>query len=124
MLLWSGARLVPARTPPSFEVALMLSCGLGIFLFYLLPPLIRLCPSEIKLTKRGITVYQGSAQLVVAWAEIESFTILRDGDTELLRLRSKRRGDIDLALDAGVSRTGLKALLSSRGLADLALEEE
>ena len=124
MLLWAGARLVPSRTPPSFEVALMLSCGLGIFLFFLLPPLIRLCPSEVKLTERGITVYQGSAQLVVAWAEVESFTGLRDGDTELLRLHSKRRGDIDLALDAGVSRTELKAFLASRGLAELALEEK
>ncbi len=112
MLLWSLAGAVPGRTPPKFEVALALAVLLGIFLFYLLPPLLRLCPSEVKLSRRGVTVYRGSARMVAAWSRVQSFEIRPDGAYQLLCFRMDNGEVLELALAASVPRDQLDVFLS------------
>ncbi|MGI9239389.1 MAG: hypothetical protein ACR2RV_01230 [Verrucomicrobiales bacterium] len=114
MLLWSLARSVPGRTPPRFEIALILAVLLGIFLFYLLPPLLRLCPSEVKLNRRGVTVFRGSAQMAAAWSRVQSFEIRPGGGYELLCFRMINGEVLELALDPGVPRDQLEGFLSDR----------
>lgn len=112
MLLWSLARAVPGRTPPRVEIALALAVLLGIFLFYLLPPLLRLCPSEVKMNRRGLTVFRGSAQIVVAWSRVQSFEIRPDGGYELLCLRMSNGEVLELALDPLLPRDQLEVFLA------------
>lgn len=114
MLLWSLARAVPGRTPPKIEIAVALAVLLGIFLFYLLLSLLRLCPSEVKLGRRGVTVYRGSPQVVVTWARVQSFETRPAGDYELLCCRMSNGEVLELALDPSVPRDQLEGFLSGR----------
>ena len=116
MMLWFLAGFMPGRTPPSPALALMLSAGLGLFLSYLLPPLLRLCPSEVKLTERGIVVYRGSTQTRFAWSKVEGFEFREACEQELLCLRLRDGGLVELALDPGIPRAGLDAFLTAKTL--------
>ena len=60
MPVWYLATLNPKKNPPSIQIALLLAIFLGVFIVYIVPWIVRLCPSEIKLTDDAVIVTQGN----------------------------------------------------------------
>ena len=116
MPVWFLATLNPKKNPPSFEIALMLAIFLGIFLVYLVPWIIRFCPSEIKLTDDALFVLRGNRHRSAKWKDISSFTFAEECGFQVLRLNLCKGGDLELGLDSSVQEAEVRLFLEGVGV--------
>jgi hypothetical protein len=99
MPVWYLATLNPKKSPPNFGIALLLAIFLGVFLVYIVPWIIKFCPSEIRLTDNALVILRGNRHRAVKWKEIRSFTFANKDGSQVLRLNLYRGGELEIGLD-------------------------
>jgi len=83
---WALALRRADRTPPAWYVALALGLLLGGFLVYLVPLILKLCPSRITLTPQGILQLVGNRRALLPWRHVRAAGIDEVGRHRCLRL--------------------------------------
>lgn len=86
LLFWYQATLNPGKDPPSFEVAVLLGLGLGVFLCYGVPRFNRWAPSEIKLFDTGCLRLRGQGHAMTKWEDVTGYDFGCVGEHPVLEL--------------------------------------
>lgn len=116
MLVWYLATLNPKKNPPSFEIALILAISLGVFLVCIVPWIVRLCPSEIKLTDDAVIVTQGNGHRWAKWKDISSCTLDERDGFQVIRLHLRKGHILELGLDSTVDLPEIQRFLQGVGV--------
>jgi hypothetical protein len=123
MLVWYLATLNPKKSPPSFEIALILAISLGVFLVYIVPWIVRFCPSEIKLTDDAVIVTQGNRHRWAKWKDIGSCTLDDRDGFQVIRLHLRKGHVIEIGLDSTVGLPEIQRFLQGVGVSIDASEQ-
>jgi len=106
---WFVARLDPHKTPASFPVAFGSCLGLGIFLVYLLPWLLRRAPATVELrTNRVIKMGQ---QTGIFYRELVNYTWLQEETYHVLDLETRKGRHLLLGVPDAGTRDEIDAIL-------------
>jgi hypothetical protein len=124
MLVWYLATLNPKKSPPSFEIALILAISLGVFLVYIVPWIVRLCPSEIKLTDDAVIVTQGNRHRWAKWKDIGSCILGERDGFQVIRLHLRKGHVLELGLDSTVDLPEIQRFLQGVGVSIDASEQD
>lgn len=116
MLVWYLATLNPKKNPPSFEIALILAISLGVFFVCIVPWIVRLCPSEIKLTDDAVIVTQGNGHRWAKWKDISSCTLDERDGFQVIRLHLRKGHILELGLDSTVDLPEIQRFLQGVGV--------
>ena len=117
LLVWYMSYLNPQKKPISFETALYLSISLGIFLGYIVPWFIKLCPVNIRITNKSITMIRGNRNNIYKWVNITSFSFESIQDLNILQLLYKNGRIIEVAIGENIQKSELKDFFERIGLA-------
>lgn len=116
LLLWFLATLNPKKEPPTFEFAFFLAVLCGIFAVYLIPWMIRLCPSWIGLTEKELRIVRGNTGRSLKWQDVEFFNFAEERDFPILRLELRKGGELEIGLDASVQANEVGRFLRDVGV--------
>jgi hypothetical protein len=94
----------------------MLAIFLGLFLVYIVPWIIRFCPSEIKLTDDALFMLRGNRHQSTKWKDIKSFAFAEKCGFQVLRLNLCKGGDLELGIDSSVQEAEIRLFLEGLGV--------
>src|SRR5690606_10002446 len=97
------------------DIAIVLAFTLGILLYYLMPWVARLCPSEVKLTDKGLMTKRGPMR-AWSWKDIISFNFTRRHGCRVMLLETRKGKTIEIGMGDYVSQDEVKQFLTSLGI--------
>lgn len=120
MLLWFLATRNPEKNPPPAWAAILTAVGGAIVFAYVLPLIVRLAPSEVRLAEQGIFRIMGTHAKFWAYRDIERIEIAsREMGGECISVLAVSTGGgrtAMIGIAPSVSLDELEALLSGRGI--------
>jgi hypothetical protein len=78
LLMWFLATLDPNKHPPRFLAVLPIALGTGMVFVYAFPLMYWLCPSQVRLTERGITQVVGDHATIWAYEDVQCCRIIKE----------------------------------------------
>ena len=113
MLSWYLAHFNPAKHPPSFPAAFLMSIALGVFLAYFMPWLTTKLPSQITVFDRCIVRSRGHNHQI-RFADLTSFAWRSAAEFSTLILTHRRGRQIFVGVPRDIPTDTLTTFLSER----------
>lgn len=116
LLLWFLASLNPRNDSPTFGFAFLLAILYGIVVVYVLPWIIRVCPTWIGLTDKDLRMVRGNTARSVKWRDVEFFRLSEGYGFTILRLEFRRGGELKIGVDSSVPPDDIRLFLLDVGV--------
>lgn len=102
--------------PPPFHEALPLSILFGVFMAYGVPWMVRLCPSQVRITEKFLVLMRGNQQRMVMWNEVRAHRFDRLEDVDVLQLALQNGSALAIGLDESVQAEEFGRFLEGVGV--------
>ena len=114
---WYIARFNPHKHPLGLWVAILMNVGLGWLFAYVVPWMVALCPSEIRLSDNQLLRSRGNTHRSIKYTVMECFGWQTVAGTNVLVIKQRQaKRDFQVALSPETSKDAVNLFLLSRGV--------